>query len=209
MIGYVVSRWSRWALVVVLSSALHLGLGAAAPAIADDARQLIEELAQDTVAVLQATTPESPERALQLEPILEKGFDLPYLAQLAVGRPWREMSASEREAFIDVFSQWVVQTQSVRLGRYAGESFEVTGTSEASGSDSMITSQISGGALAQPVRVDWRVREENGDFSIIDVVIEGVSMVVTYRNEFQPIVQRGGVEGLIAELRTRTRAAAG
>jgi ABC-type transporter MlaC component len=47
------------------------------------------------------------------------------------------------------------------------------------------------------------VREESGDHSVIDVVVEGASMVVTYRGEFQAIVERGGVEALKAELAAR------
>jgi phospholipid transport system substrate-binding protein len=67
----------------------------------------------------------------------------------------------------------------------------------------MVSTQIEGGKLQQPIKVDWRVREGDGVYRVIDVVIEGVSMVVTYRGEFQEIVERGGVEALKAELAAR------
>jgi phospholipid transport system substrate-binding protein len=175
-------------------------LGRPAAAAEDGARAFMEGLARETVEVLETTEASSPDRLARLEAILEKGFDLPYLAQLAVGRSWRDLTEDERRRFIDLFTRWALATQSARLARYAGEAFTVEGSEPAGNGDSMVATRISGGKLEQPVRVDWRVREEGGAYRIIDVVIEGVSMVVTYRNEFQPIVEQGGVQALEEKL---------
>jgi phospholipid transport system substrate-binding protein len=192
---------------LVVASLLALPALSLQPAVAATdpaaARAMIEKLAADTVAVLRSTEVGSQDRAQKLAQILRRGFDLPYLAQLAVGRGWRDMSQAERDRFIKVFTEWVVQTQSVRLGQYAGEQFEVGQTQPTGDRDVMVASKISGGKLTQPVDVDWRVRSSRAPL-IIDVVIAGVSMVVTYRNEFQPIIQRGGVQALIEELEKRS-----
>jgi phospholipid transport system substrate-binding protein len=176
---------------------------AAHPQQAAGAEAFMGELAKETLEVLRTTQVNSSERQARLRTILEKGFDLPYLAQLAVGREWRDMSEADRQRFIEVFTVWVLRTQAARLGQYAGQEFAVEGSQRASERDTMVTTRISGGNLDRPVQVDWRVRETDGHYGIIDVVIEGVSMVVTYRNEFQAILGRGGVEALEAELRAR------
>jgi phospholipid transport system substrate-binding protein len=177
------------------------------PAMAQEgAKGFIDNLAKETVEILKATQADGPDRKSRLSDVLEEGFDLPYLAQLAVGRSWRDVSEDEQQSFIEVFSNWVLQSQSARLAQYAGENITVESSNEVSDSDSMVTTRISGGELQNPVQVDWRVREENGSYKIIDVVIEGVSMVVTYRNEFQPIVEQGGIAALEAELKSRSAA---
>lgn len=178
---------------------------AAAPV--DGARAFITELATETVEILKATQPGSPEREAGFAKLLRAGFDLPYLAQLAIGREWRTMSDAEKQRFIEAFTEWVVKTQSVRLGQYAGEQFNVTGAQPSGNTDVLVATQIAGGKLTQPVQVDWRVRERSDGFKIIDTVIAGVSMVLTYRGDFQPILQRGGVDALIAELRQRAGSA--
>ena len=196
---------SRRPIITAMLLSLAVSLPQLVHAAADPAagKALIGRLAKDTVAILRSTEPGSRERESQLARVLRQGFDLPYLAQLAVGRDWRDMADGDRQRFIQVFTEWVVQTQSARLGQYAGEQFDVGAAQPTGDQDVMVQSQISGGKLTQPVDVAWRVRDSRGQPLIIDVVIGGVSMVVTYRNEFQPIIQRGGVQALISELEQR------
>ena len=52
--------------------------------------------------------------------------------------------------------------------------------------------------------VDWRVRRRGGNFAIVDVIVEGVSMGQTQRSEFASSIRRdGGLDGFIAELKKR------
>ncbi len=55
-----------------------------------------------------------------------------------------------------------------------------------------------------PIAAEWRVRATDNRLRIIDVSVEGVSMVVTQRSEFASVIQRNGVEGLIEVLRAHT-----
>jgi phospholipid transport system substrate-binding protein len=186
--------------LAALCLAGRLAGAAAASAAANGAEALIDGLTKQAVRILRTTEAHSRERQAGLRAILERGFDLPYLAQLAVGRSWRDLADGERQEFTRIFTRWALATQSARLGRYAGEDITVEGSQAAGRGDTMVATQIRGGKLPQPIQVDWRVREEGGVWRVIDVVVEGVSMVVTYRGEFQAIVDRGGVEALKAEL---------
>jgi len=200
MSGSLLSRRSLAALCLAGQLAYA---GAAWAAEAGGAKAMIASLTQKAMQILQTTEENSPQRQAGLRALLEKSFDLPYLAQLAVGRSWRELVGAERQAFLQTFTTWVLATQSARLAQYAGETITVEGSQPASKRDTMVSTRIQGGQLQQPIQVDWRVRAEGGDHRVIDVVIEGVSMVVTYRSEFQAIVERGGVEALKAELAAR------
>ena len=63
---------------------------------------------------------------------------------------------------------------------------------------------------ASPMKIDWRLVTDNGTYKISDIIIEGISMMVTQRSEFASVVQRNGgqVRGLIAMMRERTALAA-
>jgi phospholipid transport system substrate-binding protein len=167
----------RW--LAALGLAGLLAGAAAAAAAANGAEALIDRLTKQAVQILRTTAVHSREREAGLRTILERGFDLPYLAQLAVGRSWRDLADGERQEFTRIFTRWALATQSTRLGRYAGEDITVEGSQAAGQGDTMVATQIRGGKLPQPIQVDWRVREEGGDHRVIDVVVEGVSMVVT------------------------------
>jgi ABC-type transporter MlaC component len=58
------------------------------------------------------------------------------------------------------------------------------------------------------LRIEWRVRVEHGTATIIDVLPEGVSLVLTYRSEFDEVIARSGMGGLLDELRNRAAARA-
>jgi phospholipid transport system substrate-binding protein len=191
----------RW--LLALSFAGPVARGAVGHAAEAGAEAMIDRLTRKAVHILKTTEMNSPKRQAELQALLETGFDLPYLAQLAVGRSWRELSAAERQDFIRIFTRWVLETQSARLSQYAGEAIVIRNSQPVGEGDTMISTEIQGGKLQQPIQVDWRVRERDGDYRIIDVLIAGVSMVVTYRNEFQAIVERGGAEALKAELAAR------
>jgi phospholipid transport system substrate-binding protein len=196
------SLLSRRRLAALCLAGLLAGAGAA-DAAETGAEAMIASLAQEAVRILQTTEVNSRQRQAGLRTLLERSFDLPYLAQLAVGRSWRDLSGAERQEFIQIFTSWALATQSARLSRYAGETITIEGSQPASERDTMVATRIQGGELQQPIQVDWRVRERSGAHRVIDVVIAGVSMVVTYRSEFQAIVERGGVEALKAELAAR------
>lgn len=164
------------------------------------ARAYVGELGARALAVLTSSSPASG-REQQLGDLLRQGFDLDYLARLAAGRAWRDMSAGQRDGYQAAFGAWLLKTYAARLQHYGGQAFAVTGADAAGESDAMVRSEIRGGG--RPIRLDWRVRRSGAGWRIIDVVIEGVSMVVTHRNEFQAILQRQGIDGLIGNLQQR------
>jgi phospholipid transport system substrate-binding protein len=127
---------------------------------------------------------------------------MPLIARLVLGQPYRQLSAQERSQYSELFEEFVLRTYSARLSSYAGERLEVARAVPATGDDFMVGSRITRPG-AEPLLVDWRVRGEDGGFKIVDVIVAGVSMVVTQRSEFQSIVQSQGFKGLISTLRTR------
>jgi phospholipid transport system substrate-binding protein len=84
-----------------------------------------------------------------------------------------------------------------------GDGLKVSGSSAEDGGTIVVHSKIDMRS-AQDIRVDWRLRPANGNFTIVDIIVEGVSMAVTQRSEFGSLIQnRGGVDGLIEALRTK------
>ena len=103
-----------------------------------------------------------------------------------------------------LFRQILMNTMADRLGDYNGQSFEIAGSTELSERDTAVQIKIIRTGGAPPLNVDWRVRENDGDFAIIDVIAEGVSLVVSQRNEVASIIERRGMDGLIQTMRERS-----
>jgi phospholipid transport system substrate-binding protein len=102
-----------------------------------------------------------------------------------------------------LFEALVIKTYSDRFALYTGEGFRVSGLRPETEKDTVVTSEITHPDGSEPTEVDWRVRNKGGHLGIIDVVIEGVSLSVTQRQEYASIIQRDGgkLDGLLTLMR--------
>jgi phospholipid transport system substrate-binding protein len=177
---------------------------AAAPS---EAEQFIATLGERTVRVLDRPGSDQAGRARGMAEVLDQAVDVEVVARLVLGRHWRAASEAQRREYVALFRAYVLDTLGQRFSYYTGsERFEITGSRDAGGNDTLVNSRILYTGYP-PTHIDWRVRRDGGRLMIVDIVAEGVSMLVTNRSEFDSIVSRGGVDGLLRELRTRSRAA--
>ena len=188
-------------LVSVLISAASTR--AVADSTDEEAVQFIQGLADKALAVLREDGGSLETRESEFQTLLYDGFALDRIGRFVVGGHWRKMSAEQQEDYQRLFKQWVLRTYSVRLGGYSGQTFSIVNVVEASKTDRYVRTLIDQPKGGESVRCDWRVRHIDGSYKIVDVVVEGISMVVTQRQEFAVVVRRHGVDGLIEALRAR------
>ena len=171
----------------------------------DDPVGFVERLGVDAIEMLADPALTERERTSEFRRILVAAFDLPTIARFVLGRHWRRATTEERHEFQSLLEDYIVTTYAARLGRYRGETLAVGAARGNGESDILVASEIIP-REGLPVRVDWRVRGEPGSYKIIDVVVEGISMVITQRSAFASVIQRSGgrVSGLLSELRKKT-----
>jgi len=205
--------WRRRALLALLGGLPLAGpplvglalAGVAKPATASSAavEAFIAEVGDSVVDILRQET-SADEKLAALKGLLDSHTNLDLVARLVLGRHWRAASAEERDEYMRLFRQLLMNTMAARLGDYGGETFEVAGSIELNERDSLVQTKVLRPNDAEPLNVDWRVRQSDGGLAIIDVVAEGVSLVVSQRNEVGSIVEREGMAGLIETMRERS-----
>jgi phospholipid transport system substrate-binding protein len=134
--------------------------------------------------------------------LLSEGFALDLIGRFAMGRYWRTATPVQRSDYSTLFSVYILKTYSKRLGGYAGETLSVTGTREAGKQDVLVQTKISRPS-GPPLEAGWRVRDIKGTLKIVDIMVEGISMALTQRQEFAAVISQRGVNGLIVALRAR------
>jgi len=180
---------------------------AATNAIAADPSVFMNELWGRTVEVLSKKVPRT-ERLARFRQLFQTDFDGPGIARFVLGRYWRSASEQEQQEYLKLFEDYVVFVYGTRLSNFNGETFKVRG-SRADESGTIVSTDIINPSGEPPVKVDWRLITDRGSFKINDVIIEGISMLVTQRSEFASVIQRHGgqVGELLAMMRERTRTA--
>ena len=194
----------RLMLALLATALLPLGWRAAGAApSADAARTFIEEVSAEVLAILSNQDLADRQKFHALVELLEGPIDLDLVARLILGRHWRSANETQRQQYLELFREYALANLASRLHLYRGQSFEVTGAKVVSDKDALVTSRI----LSEgepPLQVDWRLREQDGAGPVtIDLIVEGVSLIVTLRSEFASVIERQGLDGLLTELRQR------
>jgi phospholipid transport system substrate-binding protein len=163
---------------------------------ASSAQSFIEDLGRRAIASL--TKPGSSQTALEsnFQSLLEEGFDIQAIGKFVMGRYWKQMSPDQQSRFIPLFETRLVKSYANRFQEYSGVDFKVKDARQ-EGRNYIVNSTIQkpGGPVTP---VDWRV--EGG--KIHDVKVEGVSMSITIRDEYNALVQarNGDIESFLSAL---------
>ena len=173
-------------------------------ALVDDARAFIETLSGDAIGVLEDQNLNDDAREKAFRALLAQNFDMNYIARFTLGRNARTASKADVRAYHSLFDDYVIQAYASRLTAYAGEEITVRAAKAVGTKDILVLTDIKNPASGQTFAAEWRVRPRGPVFRVIDIKIEGISMVITQREEFSSIIKRKGMGGLIKTLEERT-----
>lgn len=130
-------------------------------------------------------------------------FDFARMTALALGKDWRQASPAQQKALTDEFRTLLVRTYSKALSEYRNQSVNVKPTKLQPGdTDALVrTSVVQPGA--KPVQIDYNLQKTAQGWKVYDISVAGVSLVTNYRGSFAQEVSAGGIDGLLASLRTK------
>jgi phospholipid transport system substrate-binding protein len=125
--------------------------------------------------------------------------------RLAAGRSWNSATPEQRDRLVKQFQTLLVRIYSNAIGVYRGQTMRVQPVKMAPGATevSVRNQYLSPGR--PPTSVEYAMRKTPEGWKVYDITVEGVSLVLTYRGEFEQIVRESGIEGLIQRLAERNR----
>ena len=198
--------------IVVLALALGGNLGSAAQA-ADPAasREAVAEFIVtlgEKVLAIQVSEPAAmaAPRRDALRNLIRGSFDLDLTGQLVLGKFWARATPEQRTAFKGLFAGYLLNTYARHLDAYRIETLAVVACKRIGENDYLVQTSIERDSdLANAV---WRVRSRGGEYRIIDVLLDGISLTLTHRSEFASVIHRHGLDGMLEVLRERVSAQA-
>ncbi|HEV3008515.1 MAG TPA: ABC transporter substrate-binding protein, partial [Burkholderiales bacterium] len=189
-----------------------LSLLFAVPALAQDLgpEALVKKMTEDVLAAIKSDKQLAAgdrQKAIKLaeEKILPH-VDFEEATRLAVGRGWAQATPEQKKKLVSEFRNMLVRTYSNAIGAYEGQTMKVMPVRmKPADTDVTVHNQFirPGG---KPVLIDYSMRKADKGWKIYDIVVEGVSLVLTYRSEFDAIVKQDGIDGLIKRLAQKNTA---
>ena len=189
-------------LTLMFSALFLFSQNANAEVNASGAENFVKNTTQEGIVEIINSNASQAERDARFEKLFNSALDVKFIGQFVLGRNWRTASAEQREKFIDVYRKLNVKTWSKRFDEFKGKEFVFKGTSPSSSDNQIFVNSIVPMENAQPASVVWRVKEKDGKFKIVDIIIENVSLAITARNEYSAFIKKSpdGLNGLIADL---------
>jgi phospholipid transport system substrate-binding protein len=176
--------------------------GATAWASADAAKQVIQSTMDEVLGVLRDKEVAKEQRKQKIEAIAYARFDFERMSRLVLGKNWKDLNDQQKKDFNEEFKKHLSVTYGRRLDNYSNEKIEVLSAREEGKGDVTVKTKIIGGS-ADGVSIDYRMRERDGNFLAIDVIVEGVSLIQNFRAQVQDIISGQGVDSLIKILREK------
>ena len=132
-------------------------------------------------------------------------FDFTRMTRLAVGKNWQQANDAQKESLTKEFRTMLVRTYSTSLSAYRNQAIEVKPLKMAAGDKEVtVRTQVvqQGGP---PIPIDYAMEKADSGWKVYDVVIDGASLVTTYRGSFNDQIQKGGIDGLVKTLADRNK----
>jgi len=142
-----------------------------------------------------------------LDPVINASYDVPFMAELILGRQWKSLSPEQQKRWVETFTRLTVSTYADRFDAYTGERFEVGAVEPATQGTSMVRTQLVR-TDDEPVKLDYRMRQNAGHWRIIDVYLSGtVSELALRRSEYSALMRKEGFDALLAAVGKKIAAA--
>ena len=194
--------------LMTMTAALLLGLTASVAAAltpTETVKSRVGEALQSLSQTASPTPEASERRRADIRRAADTLFDFPDMSKRALGRHWTDRTAAEREEFTRLFTDLIARTYIGKIDRYAGESIAYVGE-RVDGEEASVRSQVVT-AKGSQIPVEYRMHRANDVWSAYDVLIENVSLVGTYRSQFDRIIKAESFASLLRRLREKGQVA--
>lgn len=167
------------------------------------AERFVQTGAQRVISVLADHSLSEAQKAATFHRAIDELADVPKVTNFVLGKYARTITPAQRAQFTAVFRDYAESVYRNRIEDYHGETLRVTGSTVRKPGDVIVNTQVTGGQLAQPVVVSWRVLGSGGAWKVVDVQFKGVWLAITQQQDFVSTIDNahGDINVLIAQLR--------
>ena len=127
-------------------------------------------------------------------------LDFREAAQLAMGKSWNTASPAQQARIVNEFRAMLVRIYSNAIQVYRGQTMKVLPVRLAPGATEVTVRNQYLSQGRPPVPVEYAMKKTPEGWKVYDISVEGVSLVLTYRAEFESITRTSGIDGLLKRL---------
>jgi len=138
-------------------------------------------------------------RYQQLEPIVHRLFDVPYMAKLSIGPSWARLATDQKRRAAQAYGRYITALYTTRFDGYSGERFEVFGEQQIKHATMVKTRIVK--SNGEPVSINFVLHDNDHAWQVRDIYLDSaISELATRRSEFAQVLRTSGIDALIDSL---------
>jgi len=194
------------AVIFIIGLMLPITTGSAIAAGTDDARQFVDNVGKRVLDIINGGGGKDQKQA-QLRQMFSDNVDMEWMGKFVSGQGWRQATGDQRNRYMQAYKQYLLARYTTNFADYTGSKYTITDVKDEGEGEFTVNMQIkTPGQQQQNTLAGYRVHSENGQFKIIDIIIEGVSLITTQRSDFSSVLQQKGMDGLISAIEAKATA---
>jgi|TARA_A100001015_G_scaffold131304_1_gene145737 phospholipid transport system substrate-binding protein len=145
----------------------------------------VTSFADSAISILSNDSLSDDERTSSFTELVMSSIDLNLISKFVLSKTWKNASDDQKEAYLFAFKDYFISSYANKLDQYTGEKVDVIGSQEAGKYVIVESNIIREGTDTLKINLKWRLLNKDNQIKIIDLNIEGISLVIAQREEFQ------------------------
>ena len=168
--------------------------------------EFVYDFAASAINILSDESLNNNDKNIQFTDLVMSSIDIDFISQIVLGKYWKLISDDQKSDYLKAFRAYFISSYANRLDQYSGEKVVVISSNAAKKYVIVKTNIIRDGTETLKIELDWRLIKRDGRTKIVDLSIEGISLIIAERETFISYLNNndGNLASLIKMMQSKT-----
>ena len=147
--------------------------------------KFVSNFADNAISILSNESLDASQKNIQFTELVMSSIDMNLISKFVLSKYWKLATDDQKKAYLAAFKQYFISSYANKLDQYSGEKVVIVSSNAAKKFVIVKSNIVRDGTDTLKIELDWRLLTRDGQTKIIDLSIEGISLIIAQREEFQ------------------------
>lgn len=147
--------------------------------------KFVSNFADNAISILSNESLNGSQKNIQFTELVMSSIDMNLISKFVLSKYWKLATDDQKKAYLAAFKQYFISSYANKLDQYSGEKVVIVSSNAAKKFVIVKSNIVRDGTDTLKIELDWRLLTRDGQTKIIDLSIEGISLIIAQREEFQ------------------------
>jgi phospholipid transport system substrate-binding protein len=147
--------------------------------------KFVSNFADKAISILSNESLNASQKNIQFTELVMSSIDMNLISKFVLSKYWKLATDDQKKAYLAAFKQYFISSYANKLDQYSGEKVVIVSSNAAKKFVIVKSNIVRDGTDTLKIELDWRLLTRDGQTKIIDLSIEGISLIIAQREEFQ------------------------